>query len=414
MRLLLAGAWAANPLFYTFAHSVGSEALGLILVLLFAAVGLRIISYGRRVPRKEWMLFGFLLLLCILTRHVNALLAVLAPVTFLLVTAHSLTMMAFTCSNWRRQALRLRTKQGMRRAGVALAIGFSCIVLANVSLRGLCYATDVPYHFPSGISFLWRLKFLPTLPPEKANELLDRVARDSSAPEFQRVVSQLREAARGETDWPSTTFMREAEESLFGSKSKSHEEFWSVLNRVVLSFLWPPRDVFMSAVLSDFARARLTTIPELTRSLFVHTIFYYSHREAMPGYAALVTFRDRGADEVMNDYKQHAFFHGGKRFSYNGLWCLWLAVIAVFAVVRKRGSRDVAVWYYALALSLIGLAVMLATCLLCEFQPRYTLPMWQLTIISMTVAFGRSFERRLRPEQKACAEGFRSSSRGSR
>jgi hypothetical protein len=122
---------------------------------------------------------------------------------------------------------------------------------------------------------------LPTLPPETANEFLDRVARNVCAPDVKKVISQLREATHEKTDWESTAFMREAQISLFGPESKSQRELLPALNRMILAFLWPPRDVFMTAVATDFAKARMTMIPDVTRSLFVHTIFYYSHREAM-------------------------------------------------------------------------------------------------------------------------------------
>ena len=80
---MLAIAWAVNPLFYTFAHTVGSEALSMILSLVGAA-GLRIIQSSRKVPRKEWLLFGDLLWFCILTRHINAVLAALMPAALIL------------------------------------------------------------------------------------------------------------------------------------------------------------------------------------------------------------------------------------------------------------------------------------------------------------------------------------------
>jgi hypothetical protein len=54
-----------------------------------------------------------------------------------------------------------------------------------------------------------------------------------------------------------------------------------------------------------------------------------------------------------------------------------------------------AVVYYAAALVVVGLTIMLASCLLGQFQPRYTLPMWELMIISTVIALGRCLDRAL-------------------
>src|SRR4029077_9395542 len=98
VRLVLVVAWAGSPLFYTFAHCVGSETLSMILLLLVGATGLKIIRHPRRIPWKEWLLFGVLLWLCILTRHINSLLAALMPLAFFFLSAERLTMIPFTRS----------------------------------------------------------------------------------------------------------------------------------------------------------------------------------------------------------------------------------------------------------------------------------------------------------------------------
>jgi hypothetical protein len=82
-RLILAAAWAANPLFYSFAHTVGSEALSMILLLLLGVIGLKVAQSSRSVSSKDWLVLGFILWVCILTRHINAVLAALLPVAFI-------------------------------------------------------------------------------------------------------------------------------------------------------------------------------------------------------------------------------------------------------------------------------------------------------------------------------------------
>jgi hypothetical protein len=84
---------------------------------------------------------------------------------------------------------------------------------------------------------------------------------------------------------------------------------------------------------------------------------------------------------------------------------VWLVMISIFSVVASKRSDEMAVVYYAATLTLAGLAMMLASCLLVEFQPRYTLPRWELTIISTKVLFARSMERCLDPGRKSLAAG---------
>ena len=162
-------------------------------MLLVGATGLRIIRHPRKIPGKEWLLFGILVWLCILTRHINATLAGLLSLTFFLLSAYRLIMIRFARSQLLRRWQRLRAKQALQKATFAVAVGISCIVLANVSLRGLCYAVQIPYHSTVGFTFLFRLKFLAGLPVEKRNQLLDKVTKNTDSADVKKLISLLRE-----------------------------------------------------------------------------------------------------------------------------------------------------------------------------------------------------------------------------
>jgi hypothetical protein len=95
VRLILALVWAANSLLYSFAHCVGAETLSMILIVLLGPVGLRIIRHSRNVPKKEWFLVGILLWGCTLTRQINAVLAALLPLVFVLLGLYRLSAVRF-------------------------------------------------------------------------------------------------------------------------------------------------------------------------------------------------------------------------------------------------------------------------------------------------------------------------------
>jgi hypothetical protein len=393
-RFVLSVAWAANPLFYTFAHCVGSETLSMILLLLLGAIGLRIVRHRRMVPRKEWVLFGSLLWLYILTRPINAVLAALMPLTFLLLSAYRLITIPLPRSQLLGRWQRISAKWDLQKATVAFAVGISCIILANASVRGLCKAVQMPYYSTVGFGFLWRLKFLATIPAEKRNQLLDKVAKNTASPDVQKAIHVLREAFPEAPNWNLKAFYRRVQVSVFPREAGWQEErYCLLLKRVMQAFLFPPEKVFLSAVAADFKRSRETSIAIVVEQPFISTTMCSLQLERMPAYASLYTFRDKTATQIMAIFEKHSYFHRRKSFSYNVFLFFWLANFSLLALLAKVRKKQVAaVCSYAAALTLVGLAMMLANCFLAEFYPRYTLPMWELTILSSAVLFGKTIE----------------------
>lgn len=392
VRLILAIAWAANPLLYTLAHCVGGETLSMIFVLLIGAIGLKIIQHSRTIPKIEWILFGLLLWLCILTRHINAALAAVFPLTFVVVSICRLIGLRFARSQSVRRWNRLRWQQALRNATIAFVIGLLCIMLVNASLRALCYAANIPYHSVVGFAFLGRLKFLAALPIEQRNQLLDQATKNTGSADVKNVISVLRnESAGGIADWDQGAFKKNAEAALFPPPRTLAEQqrLDSALNGMVRTFLWPPEKIFVRAIATDFKRSQQITIPEVVAFLFVTTRFYFSHRDAMPQCAALVTFRSKDADQIFGIFKKHSYFRHPKNLTYRVLLSLWVTgfvLLVVIAKVRKKDVYELA--SYATALVAVGLLIMLANCFLAVFEPRYTLPMWELTIISVASLLG--------------------------
>jgi hypothetical protein len=405
VRLMLAIAWALNPLFYTFAHTVGSEALSMVLVLLLGATGLRIVQGSREVRRKDWLVFGILLWLCILTRHINAVLAALMPAAFFLLGSSHLIVLLFTRTQafWGRRWLNV--KLAFKQATIAVIVAIGCVVLANASVRVLCYAARIPYYSTLGLSFLFRLKFLATLPPEKRNELLDEVAKHSSSTDVRNIISLLRVSfPAGISNWDVRDFNDKARALLFPPPMDPNgDKYPLLLNHVAVAFLYPPNEIFLNAVTADFKRSQEITIPDVVSFLFVTTRFYFSHRGAMPQCASLVTFRGKDAAEVFAIFKKHSYFRHPNNLSYGALLFFWLINLALFlgiAKIRKQEAADLT--SYAAALMAVGLLMMLANCFLAVFQPRYTLPMWELTIVSMFILFGGTTESLFSSSRRLC------------
>ena len=386
VRVVLAVAWAANPLLYTLAHCVGGETLSMILIVLLGAVGLRIIRHSRNVPKKEWFLVGILLWGCTLTRQINAVLAALLPLTFVLLALYRLSTVRFAGYQSTARWNRLGSKQAFKKAMVAIAIGISSIVLANASRGMLCYAAKIPYHSVAGFAFVDRLKFLAAVPVEQRDQLLAKASKNANSGDVKNLISLLRNELTG--SWDTGAFKNRARASFEGDLGQQ-QRFYHALNGMVAAFLWPPSKIFLGAVATDFKRSQRITIPDVVAFLFVTTRFYFSHRDVMPQCASLTTFRSKNADQIFAVFKKHSYFRHPKNVSYRGFLFMWIVLFAAFVVIAKVRKLDVAgVASYAIAMIVIAVLIMLANCLLAVFQARYTLPMWELTIVSLFILFG--------------------------
>jgi hypothetical protein len=162
-----------------------------------------------------------------------------------------------------------------------------------------------------------------------------------------------------------------------------------VLNRMIRAFLYPPDKLFLSAIATDFKKSLEVTIPSIVRQLFASTTRYFFYPELVPDHATLVTFRNKSSGQIMAIFKEHSYFHHPKDLNYGVFLFFWSIGLSLLGVVVKIRRRDLAaVFSYAAALTLVGLFIMFANCVVNVFQPRYALPMWELTIVSLFVLFG--------------------------
>src|SRR3954470_6831626 len=178
VRLILAAVWASNPLFYSFAHCVGSETLGIILVVVLALEGLHLSDPDRRVTWKDWYIFAVVLLLSILSRDLNRGLLLLLPLTFLI--------------GWLLPG-RASRRTFLQSTVMAIAVGAATLFVADSIPRGLARKTHLHPHSRIGFTFLWRLRALSDLPPERRTALLQQVGARAQSESVRHLIALLQE-----------------------------------------------------------------------------------------------------------------------------------------------------------------------------------------------------------------------------
>jgi hypothetical protein len=86
---------------------------------------------------------------------------------------------------------------------------------------------------------------------------------------------------------------------------------------------------------------------------------------------------------------QHLYFQLWRGLTYNKASVIWFISLLVFVAAARRKRMSVgAISAFGIALTVLGLLMIAATCLFGEFISRYGLPLWQLFLLSLYIFIG--------------------------
>src|SRR5215471_2526660 len=188
-RLLLTALFATQPLFYSFAHCVGSEALSMILMLFLAGSGARVMLRYPEVRTRHWIIFTALIAGAALTRHINGVLAAVLPITILaIMIERGLSRLAAQKSDTAANSLIPKTSKALL---ISVATGLVGLIFATSVTHLLCWRAHIPWRSTFGYTFLWRFNFLDTIQPPPRHTLLNLVASKCRLPESHELLEQV-------------------------------------------------------------------------------------------------------------------------------------------------------------------------------------------------------------------------------
>ena len=395
-RLLLSLLWASNALFYTFAHCVGSETLGLILIVWLAARAVRLVRSTVEPAWTDWHFFAGLLLICMLTRDLNSALAAILPLAFLIPATWNL----ITRGRGQEKGAPYFTL-----AAIAIAIGIACIALAPSVPESLARKTRLHPHSRIGYTFLWRLHSLNDLSPDARASLIRKVSDRAPTEQVRRLILLYDQMMREQSDPLDATAFGARAVEIFGG-APHWEELDAGFKQMAFTFLWPPTPELSNIIKTDFLAVMSLPSTVISDYLFSTTAFYFYHIDGMPGLAHLLTYRGGASIATIEALpSQHRYFHLWQSLTYRVAVVLWLGVLlALVWAARRRRSPISATVGLAVAFVLVGLFQFSLTCVVHDYEPRFSISMWELLLLSLFLLLGNLLDL-VRPEKQRLLPG---------
>jgi hypothetical protein len=386
-RLFLSILFASQPLFYTFAHCVGSETLSMIALLFLVGSGVRIALSYPDIGERDLIIFTALLCCCILTRHINCVLAALLPLTFILVLLER-RLRIFAWHRSSTPADNFNLAKAKHAWLVSVALGLIALLLATTLTHLLCWRAHTRWRSTFGYTFIWRLNFLEGIARAPRQELLNATASKCNLSQSHELLAVLDAWMDRNKPWDPQGFIREAHANLSDPEMKFHgEKFDRVLNEIAQAFVYPPNAALQSAAVDDFIMATRYRESDVAQSLFLTTDYVFAHLEVMPQCSRLETFR-WPRDRLFNA-RMLFYFQWWNLFSLRAWGVLVFALLLLaFVVDYRRGCANAPVILFAGSLSILGMVMVLLNCLFAQLQPRFVLPMMEFLFSSFLILLG--------------------------
>jgi hypothetical protein len=355
--------------FYSFAHTAGAEATtGITWFTVFGA-GFRIL--GGRATWKTWIIYASVLLLCIGSRHVSALLLGWLPLTALL-----LVSVKFLRREEGSAALLLA-----KVAGLALLLGGGVIGIENAIVSAMCGSFGVTQRQMVGRTLCERVgSFLDRLSPAEKEQVRLRVSRADDDPNLKLAIDSLIRVGSYYQGTSAVIAHAVGNSSLRGDSLEADVDRTTLKAALRFYETFDPRllDVIFKDVIRGFYPANdqgiALTGPKAT---FFSVEDIAKEPEAWIGLRSLEFFNPAVA-QVTLERALHDNYLRHWRFLPIAVWCLLFAVIGAWRFIR--GSLSLELMLVAACIFGIGLVVYIVTCICNITQPRYVLPLWTGTV----------------------------------
>ena len=216
-----------------------------------------------------------------------------------------------------------------------------------------------------------------------------KVSASSGSHAVRKLIALLEQMLVEKADLSNPTPLLERAIPSFGG-SFHWEDLDRSLNQMAFAFLWPPSPELRHAIRTDLVTGLKQPSTLISEYLFVTTAYYFQHQAEIPACADLITFRgDMNAGRITRLPFQYRYFHLWQGPTWSWAFLLWLGSGLVFLVAARRKLTSAsAIMGLAIGLTFSGFLIFAVTCVLHDYEPRFSLSMWELLVLSFFLLAG--------------------------